>query len=783
MIRKKKKLIAILGLASCNIYAGNAWSFLNQETSESTPLACSMTDYSWYDKSGPDYVHYPKVESQTLVLQADSINGQNKGTHIAQGNVVGYSGNDTISADWLLYDQRNNRITAGDKLVLTRQYDTISGNWADYYLDLNRGAFTKAKVFYKNAHMTGTGQKINVTDQNHTSITNGYFTSCDPNNPAWYVTSNKINLDYQNSSGNARGAVMYFESIPIFASPYLTFPLGQRKSGWLIPMFNSNSTSGFNFSEPYYWNMAPNYDMTITPEVWANQGVMLADEFRYMSESNLGSIYTEQMPSSWANNAYRYYWSLNDTYSPLSQVQTGYKYNVVSDNNYFNSFGNFYAVTDNVNLDQSIFARYNPNWGTANIKLQNYQTLFPPGYSQTVPIYSSYPSINFNVNPQDIGGGIKSGLISNYNYFYSPSMQSGERTILYPSIAYPLQSSWGFVIPKAGFNYTYYSLGSTLTYTGTAGTYQRSLPVVSLDSGLYFDRPADLDNGSYSETFEPRLYYLYIPAVNQANLPLFDTATATYNINQLFSENRFSGFDRVNSANDITIGAATRFLNDATGNELMNWEVGYRYYIAQQNNFIYGNQTQDSQLFLPNPNLITELTNNWSKIISTSSYLQYDSIYNTIDAYRVGVQFNPDDYKVINTSFRYQSQLPLLYYAWQPGQALQQAQYENQYALDFSTQWPIYKNKLFAVGHTNYDFTQRQLLNILGGLEYNGGCWSISTVYEQFLYNINLNQKVYYVQFTFNGLGGVGSNPINDLRINIPGYMPISRPADSYQFQ
>jgi LPS-assembly protein len=784
MTHHKHKLLIIFGFANyCSYAFGDVWSFLGQNNlRESQPLVCGIEDDSWVEKSGPDYVMYPNVESETLFLSADTINGQNKGNQIAQGNVIGYKGNQTFSADWLIYNQPTGRVTTGDNMVLTRQYDVITGQQADYYLDLYKGTFTKANIYFESANLSGAGESITLYDKNHLGISNGYFTGCDPNDPAWYIKSQNITVDYQDASGTARNATMYFESVPIFASPYMSFPLGQRKSGWLTPQFGGTSTSGFMASDSYYWDMAPNYDMTITPYIWAQQGFMVSDQFRYMTESNVGSIYTEQVPYNWGTtvpNSYRYYWSLNDTYSPYSQVQMGYKYNVVSDSNYFNDFGNFYSVTDNVNLEQSVFANYNPTWGNAGVKLLNYQTLQPYGYASTVPIYSSYPAVNFNVKPQDIGDGFKGGLTSNYTYFYSPAMQSGQRLYLYPSVTYPMQTTWGYSTPKIGYNYTYYDLGETPNISGTAMQVQRALPVVSLDNGLYFDRPMQLGGGgNFTQTLEPRLYYLYIPQNNQSEIPTFDTATATYNYNQLFSENRFSGFDRINSANDVTIGGTTRILNDANGFELMNFSAGYRYYITEQNNFLYGNQTQYAQLFLPNPNLIAELNNNWTRKFSTSATFQYSTVYNTIDAYSAGFKYNPEDYKVINARFRYQYQLPLFFYGWMPGQALTSngATFENQYALDVSGQWPIYDNKLFAVGRSNYDFTMGQFLNLVGGVEYNGGCWTVSAVYEQFTFNVNQTQIGYFLQFSLKGIGGVGTgDPTSDLKTNVPGYMPISQ--------
>lgn len=784
MTWKKKIFLASIAAANLvgNAIAESSLSSLAQTESEIIPLACPNQDTGWYQKSGPDLVKDPQVESQTLFFQADTVNGQSKKTQIAEGNVIAYKGDQTLSSDWLIYDQAQDHATAGDNIVLTRQYDSVQGKWADYYLDLNKGTFKQARVYYNKENMTGTGQQINVLDKKHMNIEDGYFTTCNPDDPAWYIKSSKINFDYQNSQGNARNAVMYFESAPIFATPYMSFPLGQRRSGWLTPTMGGTSTSGFMFSLPYYWNIAPNYDMTITPEYWARQGFMLTDQFRYMSENNSGSMYTEQVPSSYnagdpnANDTYRYYWSLNDLYNPMKYVTMGYNYNAVSDSNYFNDFGNFYSVTDNVNLDQSAYIQYQPNWGMANVKLQNYQSLYPYGTSATVPIYAQYPVVNFNVKPQDLGAGIKGGLASQYSNFVSSSMQNGQRSMVYPSLTYPMMSAWGFVTPKVGYNYTNYNLASNPGYPSSDTNIERGLPITSLDSGLYFDRTMSMGKGNYTQTFEPRAYYLNIPGTYQGNIPVFDTATATYNYNQLFNENRFSGYDRINMANDLTLGGTTRILNDTNGNELMNFSLGYRYFLTTENPFLYGTYTQYPQLFLPAPNTIAELNNKWSKSFSSNANFQYDSTYGNVNAYGVNLKFNPDDGKVINLGYSYQYQLPLLYYNYTPGQQFQPVSYENQYAVNLAGQWPIYENKYFAVGRANYDFTRQMLLNVIGGLEYNGGCYTISAVYEQFIFNYNQNQQNYMLNFSFKGIGSVGSgDPSQDLKFNVPGYMPVSQ--------
>lgn len=780
----KPSFVFILLAAMCTIHPAIGESSLDQiswignNSQKNNTLSCGYTDNQWYQQSGKDFFGLTKVESQTLFVQADDFNGQNNGTHIATGSVTGYKNDQTFFSDWLIYNQQQDRASMGDNIYLTRQYDAIQGKWADYFIDLNKGTFTQARAYYGKDNITFTGDQINVLDKNHANIDNGFITSCNPNNPDWYIKADKLNVDYSTSTGEATNAKMYFESIPIFAAPYMTFPLGQRKSGWLTPNVGNSSNTGFFYSEGYYLNLAPNYDMTITPTIWASQGVMIADEFRYMTEQNSGKIYTEQLAYSWSQNqgnpSYRWYWDLENIYNPFKDFTMGYDYNVVSDSNYFNNFGNFYSIVDNVNLDQSAYINYAPSWGLANIKVQNYQTLYPLGYQQTVPIYSQYPAATFNINQTDIGAGFNAGVNTSYTYFYNDQLQSGQRAIVYPSATYPMQKSWGSLTPKIGFNSTQYNIESTTGYPNS-GSAQLNLPIASIDGSLYFDRAIANGKNSMTQTLEPRLYYLYIPATNQANLPLFDTSTATYNYSQLFSENQFIGSDRINAANDLTFGLSNKLINDTNGNEVYKLNLAYRYFITpQESDSFYGNYNLYPQLYLPKPNAIAELSNQWTHELSSFATFQYDTTQGNIDYYAVNMKWNPSLGKVINAGFSYQYQMPLLYYAYTPGQAFQPVSYENQYALNLSGQWPIINNKVYAVGRGTYDFTRESLLNIIGGLEYNGGCYSISAVYQQYVFNYNQTQTNYMLNFNFRGIGNVGSgDQTGIIQSNVPGYSSI----------
>jgi len=746
--------------------------------------ACTNRDDYWAQQSGPDSVKPESVaETRGIFISADRMTGQESGAHYAQGHVQAYKEDKSIISDWLKYDQSTAHATAGGNVVLSRQFDVITGQWMDYYMDLDQGVIKDATARSFSTGMYSHGQQINIINTKQVQVQSGAITSCDPKHPAWEIRARQINLDYQDSQGTARGATFYAESYPIFNLPFWQFPLGERRSGFLMPDLNYNSNVGASLGIPYYFNLAPNYDNVIEPKIYSTAGFMISDDFRYLTEKGFGDIYTEQVPSSSGGNyqGYRYYWHLLDNHTLMQDVTAGLAYNRVSDNNYFTDFGNFVSGVDNINLDQSVFLRYKPKWGLFDIKVQNYQTLQPIGMPATSQIYQSLPQVNFVINQESLGETyIKGGLISQYTNFgiESNALQTGQRTVIYPSLTMPLTNAWGFVTPKIGYNYTNYQLNAYSLAQNTQTVINRGIPISSIDSGMVFERPASLGDSSYVQTLEPRLYYLYIPSVMQNNTPTFDTAAASYNINQLFSENRFSGFDRINAANDLTLGLNSKLINDNNGVQIANWGVGYRQYLAGYNNLLYGSYSQYTPLYQPQPNLIAELSNNWTKALVSNAFFQYDTVYHQIDGYSAALRYNPEDFKVLNAVFSYQYSMPVLYYAYVPGQNFQcppgMPCLENQYAIDFSGQWPLFSNKWLVSGRANYDFTRNQWQNYLAGLEYNGGCWAVRAAYATYLANsVNYTSTV-FLSFELKGLSGVGSDPTSYLTTAIPGYRPIT---------
>lgn len=757
---------------------------------EKNSVVCGIQNYNWYDQYGPDIVKAIPIKPKDVIIQADQITGIIGGEHYAAGNVVGYDSNTTIISDWLLYDQQKSHATASN-VVLTRQYDTIQGKWVDYYLDLHKGMIKNATVLENKSSLYAYADQINVYNKEHVGLESVVITSCNIKDPEWHIAANRASFDYQNSMGNARNMKFYVNSVPIMALPYFSFPLGKRKSGFLIPVFTGSNNTGFGVGVPYYWNIAPNYDFTFTPMFYSKSGILMSGQFRYLTENSSGELYTGQSPLHWNNKGYRYYYHLNNVTKLGSDLMVGYEFNQVSDSNYFVDYGDLNSVVNQINLPQRAYANYNPDWGSIGLQVQRFQTLIPSVVNQQVqPIYSMLPQLTLRVNPYKIGNiPLHLNLASQYSNFQggetlqgtvlttgSNSFQNGQRIVIYPSLFMPLQNSWGFLNPKIGYNYTNYQLAPFVAAQSGLRTIERSVPTASIDTGLLFDRTATLFGSEYVQTLEPRVYYLYTPQVNQANIPLFDTAPVTYNLNQLFSENRFSGFDRINSANDLTLGLSSSLIDNNTGIQRANWGVGFRQYLTPQNNAIYGTESQFPALYQPQPNLITQLSNNWGYNFSTNISAQYSTVFNNIDQYSFQLQYKPDQFKVLNAKFNYQYAQPILFYAYTPGQIYNAATYENQHALDISGQWPLFSNRWMIEGRLNYDFTSNKLMNALMGIAYNGGCWGVHLVFEKYITNINQYTDAQYLMFQLKGLGDVGymGDPTQELQNNIPGYTPFT---------
>ncbi|MFM2435218.1 MAG: Organic solvent tolerance protein, partial [Pseudomonadota bacterium] len=353
------------------------------------------------------------------------------------------------------------------------------------------------------------------------------YTTCKVGVEDWYLKSKELNLNGYSESGTAKNGYVEFKGVPILYSPYIAFSYGgQRKSGFLAPSYGSTSLSGFEFSIPYYWNISPNRDATITMRELSKRGVQLQGQFRYLEEKYSGIANLEYLPSDNQTGNNRYYTNLKHQQSLGNGWSTGYAFEKTSDNLYFSELSTRITSTSRVLLPQQFNVDYaNENWRFNGIA-QKFQTLDGVSYP-----YERLPQLTLTGSKYygDIKANLYTQLVAfntNSSNINAASLATGTRLTAYPSISESFNRPYGYITPKFGVHMTSYSLNND---PNNLGSQQRAVPILSLDSGLYFDREFKVANRGYSQTLEPRLFYVYIPNTDQSNIPVFDSGVIDLN--------------------------------------------------------------------------------------------------------------------------------------------------------------------------------------------------------------------------------------------------------------
>lgn len=695
-------------------------------------------------------------------VTADQLDGQMEVELKARGNVYVERDDQTVTADWLNYYQPENRAEAGDRFKLTQENNTVYGCNLNYNLTDRTGNATDADfdAYSGKNRFRGTSNEVEFQGKNLYQLNQAKVNTCDPGDDSWYLRASRVNLDYNTNIGVARNAWLQFEGVPIMYSPWMDFPLNnQRKSGFLTPTLKSGS-NGFEIALPYYFNLAPNYDLTVTPDYMEKRGLMLGAEFRYLQPNYTGKVYTEQLPNDREdNNKDRWLWRLTHQQNNLLFPGVGMNidFTQVSDNDYFKDFGDRYSIAENTNLNREINFNRAFSLGKLNagafVRWQRYQTLQNDTNTVDVP-YARLPQVLFNLGA-NWDNGLNFNMFNEWTYFSSATKQEGRRLISYPSVAWNLNRTWGFLRPKVGLNYTFYDLDTF--NENQARTATRTLPIVSVDSGLYFER--NTTGRGDTQTLEPRLYYVYIPTKNQDNLPNFDTSLNDFNYAQLFTENRFSGGDRINGANALTAALTTRYIDNNTGLERIRLAVGQRYYFQKDDITLAGNVARIDKA---GSDILLSVGGDITRALRLDSNYHYDQEVSTTGSFDASLVYNPAPGKTASLRYRYER-----------NGEIYDGVYGKLSQIDVAAQWPVAR-RWYVVARQNYSLEDSKSLETLAGFEYNDGCWILRIVGQRYVTDINDTKNAIFFQLELKNLGGLGNDPFETLRLSIPGYSKIN---------
>ncbi|MFF7709858.1 LPS assembly protein LptD [Pseudomonas sp. NPDC007930] len=759
-----------------------------------------------------------KQDAPTYINAKASRYQQQEQVATLAGDVVMRQGSMQIEADEAALHQAENRGELNGSVKVRDNGALIVGDHAEVQLDTGAAQVDNAEYVLHKQKVRGSALYAKRAENAIIRLKDGTYTSCEPSSNAWMVKGNNITLNPATGFGTATNATLRVKDFPVLYTPYIYFPIDDRRqSGFLPPSFSSSSKDGFTLVTPYYFNLAPNYDATLYPHFMAKRGTQVEGEFRYLtptSEGQIGGSYLSddtddrKLQSDYQKDR----WMVNVQHKGnLDQrLSTFVDYTKISDPYYFQDLQtDQIGVKKREYVNQQGLLTYRGEQGyTARLNVQQYQLasvsdvtpygrLPQLGIDGTLPFRPQGLQFDYHAEATRFERDLENGFYTDEDGFSSPRLDrniqglnraNGDRLDLEPAVSLPMNWAWGFITPKLKYKYTQYELD--LDSTGKSQmaannqNYDKSpsvsVPIASLDSGLYFDRNTTLFGKSYRQTLEPRMFYLYVPYKDQSDIPVFDTSESPFSYSSLFRDNRFTGSDRIGDENKLSLGATSRWIED-NGFERQRFSVGQAYYF------------KDRKVQLPDINY----RDRDDAQASESPYaLEYEYHFNRDWRFTSDFNWDPDSHstrsgsamfhyqpesnpnKIVNFGYRYRDDI--VHYdsatgRWQyggdygqPGDPNYVKDYYKIQQHDFSVIWPIVP-QWSVISRWQYDYNRNRTLEAFGGFEYDNCCWKLRLVsrywvsYDEYSQAAPENEKGdrgVFLQIVLKGLGGIVGNKV-----------------------
>ncbi|WP_316685049.1 LPS-assembly protein LptD [Undibacterium sp. Jales W-56] len=686
-------------------------------------------------------------KEQPTVLRAEKISGRPERFVDFDDDVEVTKGDTKLNADKATYTNLDDEVKATGKVRMQKAGNNYTGEAMRLQLDSGIGFVLKPKYKLVKNNAQGKAERIEFESEEQSTVINGTYSTCSSDDPDWYLQSDTLKLDTGLDRGVAGKTIVYFKGIPILATPSLTFPLsGARHSGLLPPVWGGSSKGGPELTLPYYFNIAPNRDLTLYPKMITRRGLQLGAEVRYLDDNFSGTTTIEGLADDRQTDTNRYALTSIHQQKLLPQLDFAWNVNTASDDNYASDFSSSITKTAQRLLLRDVSLTYSGWLGYAALRASNYQVL----QDLTAPItrpYDRLPQLNLHAEQHDVKG-FDWSVDTIITRFWHPTLVRGDRAVINSQMSYPIVQPGFFIVPKLTFNAANYHL--TNPGAGQDTDFHRTVPTFSIDSGLVFERQSSLLGKPVTQTLEPRLFYVKTPYRDQSQFPNFDSAVADFNFAQIFSENRFTGQDRIGDSNQITAALISRFI-EGNGEERFKVAIGQRFYFNTQRVVL----DSTSSISPSRSDLLLAASGKISDKISADMALQISQTDKHSVRSNYGIRWQPAQQTVLNLEYRYQRD------------SLEQ--------LDFSTQLPI-GNRWFVVGRSNYSLQDKKLVDGLAGFEYKDpcNCWSFRMVGQRFSTTTLASTTAFFIQLELNGLARLGSNPIDVLKKNISGYQPIN---------
>jgi LPS-assembly protein len=679
---------------------------------------------------------------ETIQLEAGRVDIQfgDKPAASMSGGVLLRRDDKLAGADSARYDPDQRALFLKGGVRYEDPNTQILSRSAEFGYDRGRVRFEGAEFSLGTGNARGAAEELEINENGTLSLGGVEYTTCPPDAEDWLLQGQSIVLDTREGIGTARNMKLRFKNVPIIYLPYISFPIGDaRKSGILTPEIGSSGRSGNEIRVPYYWNIAPNYDATITPRLLTSRGLQLATQFRYLTERSEGSIAADYLPDDSVINDARH--QINVSHRTLfnDRWRNRFQYREVSDSQYFEDLGGSLSISSITHLDRHLTFDFYSDRLSFFAQVQDYQTIDDAILPEEEP-YRRVPQVLLNANWPV--GLVRLGIDSELVNFDRETGVTGWRFNASPRAELRFTRPGWFFTPAVALDYARYELSDTLPGERTDPT--RSVPIASVDTGFVLERT--MSNSNRIQTIEPRLLYVNIPFRDQDELPVFDTITPDINLVQLYRKNRFLGVDRIGDTDQISLGVTSRVLDPTTGRELMTATIGQTLYFSDRNVTLPGVSASTSESsdyiaqvrFLLLRNVNFDFGHQWGTGDSGTAKSE------------ARLQYRPSGNKVLNLAYRFRRD------------SLEQG--------DLSWAWPVATRWNF-VGRYNYSFRDQEVLEQFFGLEYESCCWGLRLVSRRHISTRDgTRDSSFGLQLVLKGMTSVGTAADKLLERGILGY-------------
>jgi LPS-assembly protein len=730
---------------------------------------------------------------QPATLEADEMRGTPDGETTARGNAELRRGPLRIRADELGYRASDERARAVGNVRVERDGNVYTGRELQLQVPTFEGVFLDPTYFFSRTGAGGSATRFDFLGRDRAQAIDATYTSCPADgsgDPDWLLSAKTVKLDFERNEGIAESAVLRFLGVPILGAPVISFPLtDQRKSGWLPPDVNLDSKSGFEVSVPYYWNIAPNLDATFAPALLSRRGLALDSQLRYLAPGYRGQADLHLLPDDRAAERDRRALKLQHRHALPRGAGLRVDVTRVSDDAYWKDFPRAVdSLTPRLlTQDAQAWRDFVRPYGDARLyaRVERWQVLRDddPAALIVAP-YQRAPQLGLRLSTR-LANGLQFDAETEFNRFTLPTGEpdatrpQGDRVHALGAVSRPWRESWGWLVPRLALNAAAYRFD----VTGAAGPERdsRTIPTFSIDGGLQFERSATWFGREARQTLEPRLLYVVTPFRDQTGLPNFDAAAKDFNFESIYTDNAFSGIDRVSDAHQLTAGVTTRLLDPATGAETVRLGVVQRYLFRTQQLTPEGqpfSQKLSDVLLLGSTNLVPR----WHLDASVQYNPDIDRVVRSV----LGARYSPGPFRTLSLRYRLARSLTE--------------------QVELAWQWPLYgrvrdpdeprtrtspllrglngtgtqrcEGSWYSVGRINYSTRDSRVIDSLLGFEYDAGCWIGRVVAERLSTGRSEATTRLMLQLELVGLSRLGTNPLGALRDNIPGYRMLREEDD-----